>query len=184
MKASLALLAAVLALAAGCTTNAPNYQPVVANIDAAARLKSGIAVGKFDFKNGEESTLNSVTARADTFRSPVNNSYADYLAEAAKSELMAAGKLDAASRKSLTGTIEKNRLTAGGFYTNEAEVSVRFQLSGTGYDKTITSNHEWESSALGGIAIPRAITNYVITLQRLLNKLYSDPQFVEATSQP
>ncbi len=179
------LIALALAVISGCASNAPNYSPSITNIDAATKLRGNVAVGKFSFKKGEESSLNSVGARASTFISPVNGSYADYLAQAASTELKSAGKLDAASTNVLTGTIEKNYLSAAGLSTNDAEVSVRFKLQDgdkTRYDKSMTAKHEWESSFLGAIAIPRAIQNYVVTLQMLLNKLYSDPDFVTATA--
>jgi hypothetical protein len=180
-----AIAAAILSLAAaGCTSMAPTYQSPVANIDAAAKLQAGIDVGKFEFRKGEESSLNSVQARAASFTSPVNGSYADYFAEAVRADLRGAGKLDASSPKVLTGTIEKNDLSAGGVNTNDAEISVRFRLAQgdrAAYDKALTAKHQWESSFLGGIAIPRAIQNYVVTLQKLLHQLYSDPEFAAAT---
>ena len=52
--------------------------------------------------------------------------------------------------------------------------------AGTRYDKTLSDRYEWESSFMGGIAIPRAIQNYVVTIQRMLRKLYTDPEFARA----
>jgi uncharacterized protein YgfB (UPF0149 family) len=78
----------------------------------------------------------------------------------------------------------KNDLSAGGVNTNDAEVAVRFKLqegSTTRYEKTIDARHEWESSFLGGIAIPRAVQNYVVTVQKLLKQLYEDADFANAT---
>jgi hypothetical protein len=184
MNSRLALILVMAALAAGCATNAPTYQPVIANVEAASKLRGPVAVGKFDFTKGQEASLNSVTARTQSLNSPVNGSFADYLAEAAKSELKAAGKFDAASPKVLTGTIEKNSLSGAGIFTNDAEVSVRFTLTDgakPGFEKTLAVRHEWDSSFLGAIAIPRAFQNYVVAWQMLLYKLYIDPDFVDAT---
>jgi hypothetical protein len=178
------LITLAIALLSGCASNAPTYSPSVANVDAASKLRGSVSVNKFTFKKGEESSLNSVGARAASFKSPVNGSYADYLAQAVSDELKSAGKLDPNSTNALTGMIEKNSLSAAGINTNDAEVAVRFKLQDgatTNYEKLITAKHEWESSFLGGIAIPRAIQNYVVTLQKLLNNLYSDPDFVTAT---
>lgn len=179
----LRLFLVVLALGAlgGCAANAPQYAPVVVNIDAASKLPGSVAVGKFDLA---DPSLNSVSARSTSFASPVNGSYADYLASAATAELKAAGKYQESSPRVLTGTLEKNSLSAAGINTNDAEVTVRFKIaegSRAAYDKTLSVRHEWESSFLGGIAIPRAIQNYVVALQMLLNKLYSDPEFASAT---
>jgi hypothetical protein len=178
-------LFAMLALAAGCASNAPTYSASLANVEAAGKLRGSVAVGKFGFAPGMESQLNTVQARASTFTSPVNNSYADYIAKALETELAEAGKLDAASARKLTGTLEKNDLSAGGFNTNDAEIAVHFRLENGGavrYDKTLTAKHEWESSFMGGIAIPRAIQNYVVTVQKLLKELYDDADFVNATA--
>jgi hypothetical protein len=177
-------IALSIALISGCASNAPTYTPSVVNVDAASKLRGNVSVSKFTFKKGEESSLNSVGARAVSFKSPVNGSYADYLAQAVNDELKSAGKLDPNSTNALTGTIERNSLSAAGINTNDAEVAVRFKLQDgakTNYEKLLTAKHEWESSFLGGIAIPRAIQNYVVTIQKLLNNLYSDPDFVAAT---
>jgi hypothetical protein len=185
MNIRLLLACLVAALATGCASNAPVYSPSIANVELASKLPGSVAVGKFELKKGEEASLNSVGARASTFTSPVNGSYADYIGEAAKSELKSAGKLDAASSRVLTGIVEKNYLSAAGFITNDAEVTVRFKVADgarTTFEKALTAKHEWESSFLGGIAIPRAIQNYVVTVQMLLNKLYADPDFAGATA--
>lgn len=175
----------VAVLITGCTSTAPNYQNSIANIEAAGKLSGNVAVGKFAFEKGKEKELNDVGARASTFKSPVNDSYADYLAQAVSSELKAAGKLDPAATKTLTAVIEKNWLSAAGMSMNEAEVRVRFKLqdgTNTSFEKTLISKNEWESSFIGAIAIPRAIQNYVGTLQKLLNQLYSDSDFASATA--
>ena len=94
-----------------------------------------------------------------------------------------AGRLAESSGKVLTGIVEKNHLSAAGMNTNDAEITVRFRLtdgSRNAFEKTVTAAHEWESSFLGGIAIPRAIQNYVTTVQMLLAKLWADPEFAGA----
>lgn len=174
-------LAAAAIVLGGCAATAPQYAPVVANVDAAARLPGSLSVGKFELA---DPSLNHVTARGTSFESPVNGSYADFLASAARAELTAAGKYQEGAARVLTATVQKNSLSAAGINTNEAEVSVRFRLadgSRSHYDKTVSVQHAWESSFLGGIAIPRAIQNYVVALQMLLNKLFSDPEFASAT---
>jgi hypothetical protein len=170
----------LLVLMSGCTSMAPVYSPSVSNVESASRLGSSIAVGTFEFKKGEESRLNSIGARADSFTSPTNGSYAEYVADAVRSDLRGAGKLDPASPKVLTGVLEKNELSAAGINVNNAEISVRFKLvegGATRFEKTVSTRNEWESSLLGAIAIPRAIQNYVATVQKLVGQLFSDPDF-------
>jgi hypothetical protein len=139
----------------------------------AAKLPAKIKVDTMEFAKGQESSLNSIGARASTFTSPVNGSYAAYIGKALTDELASAGKLDANASKMLSGVIEKNYLSAAGLNTNESEIAVRFKL---------TDGHavKWESSFMGAIAIPRAIQNYVVTVQMLLAKLYADPDFSKA----
>ncbi|MBL8377042.1 MAG: hypothetical protein JNM79_04180 [Burkholderiales bacterium] len=169
---------------AACTTPAPPYAASVSNVEVTAKLGSAISVGKFEFDKGKESELNEVGARASNFPSPVNGSYADYFADAAMKELRAAGKFDAASPKALTGTLIKNHLSAAGLNTNDAALQVRFKLAeGTKvtYDKLVSAEHQWESAFLGAIAIPRALDQYIATIQKLMRSLFSDPDFVRAT---
>ena len=74
--------------------------------------------------------------------------------------------------------------SAGSLVTNTATVVVRFKLADgqrTRYDRTLTATDEWESSALGAIAIPRAIQRYVTTVQKLVGMLFADPDFIAAT---
>jgi hypothetical protein len=185
MSKSCLVLAAALALAAGCASTAPNYQTPIANVNAAGNLPGSLSVGRFELEKGRESELNSVQARGVAFSSPVNGSYADYIAQAAASDLKAAGKLDPSAPLALTGTVRKNDLSAAGINTNDAEITVEFRLkdaSGTRYEKTLTAHDEWESAFLGGIAIPRAIQNWVGTVQALLRKLYEDADFARATA--
>lgn len=102
-----------------------------------------------------------------------------------QTDLAAGGKLDAASARVLTGVVEKNDLSAAGIVTNQATVAVRFKLADaqrTRYEKTISVNDEWESSFMGAIAIPRAIQNYVVSIQKLIGKLFADPEFAAATA--
>lgn len=181
-------LAAALALAVllgACTHAAPVYTASVASVDVTSKLQGAIAVGKFTFAPGQEAQLNSVGARADTFTSPVNNSFADYIGDAATKDLKAAGKFDPASPRVLTGVLEKNYLSAAGMAVNDSDLIVRFRLAEGGqvlYEQPVEAKREWESSLLGAIAIPRALDNYIVTIQELMRKLFADPQFVAATA--
>ena len=185
IKITLAALA--LAIASGCTHMAPAYSSPVANVDAAAKLPAPVAVGTFTFKAGEEAKLNNVGARADSYNAPTHGSYAEYIQEGAKSDLRTAGKLSDSAPRVLTGVVERNDLSAAGMNTNDAHITVRFKLaqgSRVDYEKAVTADNEWESSFLGAIAIPRAIQNYVVTVQKVLLQLYTDPEFSGALKKP
>lgn len=181
-------LLTVLALAAllgACAQTAPAYQPSVTSANVTAKLGAPLAVGKFTYAAGKDEELNSVGARAGVFVSPINSSYADYFADAATKELKASGKFDAASPKVLTGVLEKNYLSAASLTLNNSELLVRFKLTSGGqttYEKVVEAKREWESAFLGAIAIPRALDNYIVTIQDLIRNLFADPEFVSATS--
>lgn len=179
-----AAIAGLAALLGACTFTAPPYQASVTSADVTDKLNGPLAVGKFEFAPGRAGELNSVGARAGRFLSPVNNSYADYFADAASKELAAAGKLDPAAPKVLTGVLLKNHLTAADSNLSTAELEVRFRLADQGkvlYEKVIESRREAESHFLGGLAIPRALDSYLANLQVLLRKLFADPEFIAAT---
>jgi len=168
-----------------CTTVAPPYAASVSNVDVTAKLAGPVAVGRFEFEKGREAELNSVGARAGVFVSPINNSYADYFGDAVTKELKAAGKFDASSPQVLTGVLMKNYLTAAGAQINQSDLQVRFRLAQGGstlYDKLIQAQNQWESSLMGAIAIPRALDNYVATIQKLISNLFSDPDFIRASA--
>jgi len=182
---SLLLILGLSGFLGACTTVAPPYAASVANVDVTAKLAGPIAVGKFEFEKGREAELNSVGARAGVFVSPINNSFADYFGDAVTKDLKAAGKFDASSPRVLTGVLVKNYLTAAGTQVNESDLQVRFRLAqgrNTLYDKLIQAQNQWESSFMGAIAIPRALDNYVATIQKLINNLFSDPDFIRASA--
>jgi hypothetical protein len=175
---------ALAALLGACSSVTPSYQPSVTSVDVTANLGAPLAVGKFEYAPGREAELNNVGARIVSFVSPVNGSYADYFADAAAKDLKAAGKLDPASPKVLTGMLLKNYLSAAGASVSQCELQVRFRLSSGGqitYEKVIEARREDESSFIGALAYPRAVASYSATLQLLLRNLFSDPEFISAT---
>jgi len=181
----LVMLAAVCALLGACASLTPQYPVSTANVDTARALPGALKVGKLDFAPGRESELNSVRARASIYRSPVNDSFPDYIAKALETDLAAGGRLNASSPRVVTGVLEKNDLSAAAITTNSAEVAVRFKVTDgarTRFDKVVSVTHEWDSSFLGAIAIPRAIENYVVTVQKLVGKLLGDSEFKAATA--
>ncbi|HQU47591.1 MAG TPA: hypothetical protein PLM09_00445 [Casimicrobiaceae bacterium] len=181
-RADIAMLAA--SMTSACVSVAPAYPVSITNATAAHALGAPIKVGAFVPAPGKEADLKGLRARAQVYASPTNDSYAEYIAVAVRSDLAAAGKVDDASPRVLTGSLEANDVSAGSLVTNTATVVVRFKLADgqrTRYDRTLTATDEWESSALGAIAIPRAIQRYVTTVQKLVGMLFADPDFIAAT---
>jgi hypothetical protein len=180
-KAAAALLA--VGLMHGCALQAPAYSPAVANVEA--MKKSGmrtVALGSFTVQAGATGG-SSIGLRGNPMSSPVGADYAAYLGEALRQELVLAGKLDPKSDTEIAGTLMKNDIAAAGINTNSGEIEARFVVRRAGavrFDAVKRAESSWESSFVGGIAVPRAQQQYPVIVQQLLAKLLADPQFVAA----
>jgi len=72
---------------------------------------------------------------------------------------------------------------AGGMTTNDGVIAARFTVQRAGqrrYEKTHRVQHEWEGAFAGAVAIPNAANNYPVMVQKLITKLVSDPDFIQA----
>lgn len=83
----------------------------------------------------------------------------------------------------VTGILVKNNIDAGGIATNEGQIEARFivkHLDQIKYDKVKRAELKWDSSFAGAVAIPLAVNNYPVMVQKLLNGLFSDHDFIAA----
>lgn len=175
------LFAAVMA--SGCSMMAPQYSPSIDNVQI---LKdAGVAaskLGKFDASPAQVN-VNGISLRGSTLQSPYANSYALYLAEAIRQELILAGKLGADSSIEISGTLLKNDIDVSGVSIGTGDMEARFVVrkgESKLYDKIKTVHSEWESSFAGAVALPRGQQEYPRLVQRLLAALYADPDFLKA----
>lgn len=175
----LMLLLSVLIITVGCTTMSPNYQESVENVKILQSANaSKVEVGKFTGKLEAE----ELSARGSTFKSPYSSLYSDYIREAVRMEIERAGLLDSVSPTVIEGILEQN-VTDAGIITGSQQIRVRFTVrksKGIVYDKTISVKNEWESSFMGAVAIPRAQNAFPATVTMLLEKLFTDHQFISA----
>lgn len=176
----------VLLLNVGCSMIAPNYSASIKNIEV---LK---AAGDFSAKIGQFESLpapenaNPISLRGSSLKSPYGNSYSDYLAEAIIQELSLAGKLSSSAKIEISGVLQRNDIDATGFSVGTGEIGARFVVKNgesVQYDRVKSVTHQWESSFVGGIAIPKAQNEYPNLVQKLLATLYSDPDFVVAITE-
>lgn len=176
-----ALLAAALFLH-GCALQAPRYQPSIDNVELIKKADlQPAALGAFTLQASAGGT--SISLRGNQMSSSVGADYAAYLADALRQELSLAGKLDPKSSFEISGVLLKNDIAAGGISTNSGEIEARFVVKNggkTGYDAIKRAEASWESSFVGGIAIPKAQQQYPVLVQQLLAKLLADPQFQAA----
>jgi hypothetical protein len=170
-------------LLAGCTATAPQYQATNSNAMALAVGTVKIDVAEFGL-GPRGNKLNSLSLRGSSYKSPIENSWAAYLREALKSELITGGRYQSGAPVKVSGTLLENELDAGSS-TGTARIQARFVAQRNGatvYDKVLTADKRWESSFIGAVAGPLAQQNYIATVSDLLAKLFADSDFVRATN--
>ncbi|MEO8061476.1 MAG: hypothetical protein ABI821_01875 [Pseudomonadota bacterium] len=175
------LLAACL-LATGCTLAGPRYNTFVGNTLALreAGLEK-VKIGEIRKDPQAKGNVDKVKARAMNVTSPYG-SYTAYLREALASEFDHADLLDAASPISIDGVLLENSL-AGAAHKEFAALQAQLTITRDGktaWQGIKSARYEWDSAFLGEIAIPRAIANYQIGVQRLIAAFIADPEFAAA----
>ncbi|AWV07584.1 hypothetical protein C9I47_1895 [Lysobacter maris] len=126
----------------------------------------------------------SLNVRGSHLHGGSDGTYATYLREALIAELVASGGYSADNELKLGGELVANDLSAG-IGTGNAKVGARFVLTRGGqtvFDKTLVSEHQWESSFIGAVAIPAAMDSYGAAVQKLIRELLTDPDFIEASA--
>lgn len=167
----------------GCAGPAPNYSPSIANVEA---LKKGNIVasnvGSITVAASVQGGT-SVRLRANTMESPIGSNFGDYIANALRQELELAKLIDANSSTVVSGELFRNEMDSAGISTGEGQIEARFLVKRDGqirFDKVKRADHKWESSFVGGIAIPNAIRAYPELVQKLITALVADAEFVNA----
>jgi hypothetical protein len=175
--AAAALVIGMTALS-GCANTMPAYS---ASPDNVAVLRSStvqpMRVSGMSMDPGNKDAR-SVSVRASTL-GPPEGSFADYLAQAARADLAAAGKLDPQSKRVLSGVLVRN-LVDSGINEGTSQHVARFWLDVDGkrvFDKELQVDSKWDSSFIGAIAIPAAMSNFTAGFQKLLRELFSDVEF-------
>ena len=182
MRTRIAVAALCAALAA-CSQTGPRYQASIDNVQELQRSKPAkIGVGTVKLDEPKAESLNRLSVRGTSVLSPYGG-YAEYLKEALQADLTTAGMYDPQARTVVNAVLTENDLDGTGASIGEAKVRARFTVTNGAtvrYDKEHAATHQWESSFIGGIAIPRAIQNYAAAVQKLLGSLFADPAFKAA----
>lgn len=170
----------VVALSA-CSTVAPPYAPSMDNVQT---LKNaGTYQTKVTAFTADKPADAALPMRGSSLESPYAKSYAAYVTEALKQELSLANKLAADTDIEISGILLKNDFDASGFSVGTAKLEVRFTVKKAGqlrYDQVKTASHEWPSSFVGAVALPRAMQEYTVVVQKLLAALYQDKEFTNS----
>jgi hypothetical protein len=175
-------LAACSGLVGCATLTAPRYGVHVSNTLALREAGlSKASIGEIRKDPEVRGNVDRVKARAITVASPYG-SFTDYLREALVNELDHADLLDPASPLRIDGVLRRNQISGNPgveFAIIEAELTVTRDGVEI-YRATKTGRHEWHSSFLGDVAIPRAVANYQTGVQRLIAAFIADPKFTAA----
>jgi len=167
-------------LATGCALQAPRYQPSLDNLEALKKVPTSIALGTFSVQSGAGGPI---SLRGNPMASSVGADYAAYLADALRQELALAGKLDPKSKIEVSGLLLKNEIAAAGISTNSGEIEARILVKNDGtqrFDKIKRAELTWDSSFVGGIAVPKAQQQYPLIVQKLLAMIWTDADFQAA----
>lgn len=177
-KIKIILALGLLQLVVGCSMNAPQYQPDFNSVNSLKDTSTpDLTSGHF---TEVDPSLNKISLRGSSLHSPYEDSYGTYLKNAVEEQLKQASKWDEASDLIISGTLLKNDVDASGFSIGEANLSAEFVLSVRGkivYQKVHSIHHEWASSFVGAVAIPNAVNNYSIAVQKLVAALFEDSEF-------
>lgn len=171
----------VVMLFSGCSIKSALYKPDFNSINELKTLS--IKPMTVQRGNSQNQKINEITLRSAKMVSSYGENFEDYLKISLEEHLMSANLFDKNSNLVITSTLLKNEVETGLVATGTADISANFTLKKDGkliYDKTHTIHHEWESSFVGAVAIPNAVENYPIAIQKLINKLMTDNEFLIA----
>lgn len=187
-KIRYATIAAVTAVAmqlTGCTTF--NLSPPQATVASTAKMRSAnlapVAVGAFKVDAGKADMDKGTSIRGNALGT-TGGSFSQYLAETLKVELKSAGLLDAASPTVVSGTLTNSEVH-GDIGTGKARLAARFVVTRGNmvqFDREVKVDDTWESSFIGGIAIPAAAAHYEGLYRKLVVALIDDADFRSAVS--
>lgn len=177
----LVVAAACIALLSGCSTMAPQYQSDFEVINTLKDIPlAKMQVGDFVSATPE---LDKVSIRGGSLVSPFGGSYSLYLQNALAEELKQSSLWDKDAESVVSGELLQNDFDASGINIGTADLSARFRVDKNGtpiYDKVHSVHHQWDSSFLGNVAIPHAINNYPIAVQKLISEFLLDIELLRA----
>jgi hypothetical protein len=177
------LLFLIFIITSGCSTVAPTYNGSRQNIEAINSIGDfKLAVDRFTDSDSPDNKK-QLSMRGSTATSPYGATYSSYIESAIRQDLSISGRYSDSSKNRVSGVLLKNDVDASGFSTGTGICEVEFSLINNAnvlYRKKIVQNHQWESSFAGAVAIPKATNEYPVMVERLLNKLFSDNDFIKA----
>lgn len=176
-----AVLGGAVALTACQTVKLPAPSPSPANVEKlrAASL-TPVNTGTFVLAPGRDKAMDTAQGglRSNSIE-PQGGSFALQLRDELATELRAAGLLDPNAKTVIEGQLTDSKLDAA-IGTGTGRLAARFVVKRDGkqvFDKELFAEASWESSFIGGIAIPAAVQQYGALYKTLVGKLIDDADF-------
>jgi hypothetical protein len=169
----------------GCASfEAPPYSPDYQAID---RLKSEpielLSVGEFS-PMSPQADVNRISLRGSGLKAK-QGTFAEYLQDAVRSDLIELGVYDANSPLSITATILENDIDVSGLSEGFGIMKVHLLVKRNDqvvFDQIFDARTEFPSSFAGAVAIPKGQQEYPNLVKALLNRIYIDVEFIKAVS--
>ncbi|MDQ1817029.1 hypothetical protein RBA41_27355 [Massilia sp. CCM 9210] len=143
-----------------------------------------VAVGSFTFDASKDPALDkSHSVRLGVLSAP-GGSFAQYLGNTLKADLLAASLLDANAPTVITGTLTLNGVDVP-VGTGKGVLAARFVVTRAGavrYDHELKVESSWNSPIAAANAIPRATREYELLYSDLIGELLDDDKFRAAIS--
>jgi hypothetical protein len=182
---SIRFLASLVVVAAfsGCSTLVPPpYSPDYQALDQLKKQAlEKVAVGTFQPRNAD-APVNKISLRAANLAGP-KGTFAQYLEDAMIQDLKEIGVFDVGAETRIEATLLKNDIDVSGLSTGTGRIDVELTITRNGAStlkKTYSAETKFESSFMGGVAIPKGQSEYPNLVRVLLSKVYADPEFIKA----
>ncbi len=179
--ATIAAAAVISMQLTGCMT--AKMAAPTPSVETAAKLRGAnltpVAVGSFKVDAAKSGIDSSISLRGGNSVSAPGGSFAQYLGETLKVELASAGLLDPASSTVVSGTLTQSEGNAA-VGTANAKLAARFVVTRgatVAFDRELSAEASWESSFMGGVAIPLAAQKYEGLYRTLVGNLVNDADF-------
>ena len=171
-----------LLLISGCASFAvPVYSPDYQTIDRLKKVDlEKMSIGEVGPRD-PDAEVNQITLRGATLKSP-NGTFASYLENAIRSDLIEMGFYDPKSTTRIDAIIFKNDMEAG-VSTGHGVMEVMWTIKKEGvrtFEKVYVANIQFESAFVGGMALDRGLAQYPNLVRALLRNVYGDPAFIKA----
>lgn len=172
----------MLALVGCASYKTPTYSSDYETLDSLKSYKlKKLAVENVKPESADEK-VNKITLRGGDLIVD-GGTFATYLGNAIKSDLLEINAYDPASQNKIEVTLLKNDIDVSGFSVGTGEIEVSLKVTSASnvlLEKNYSANTEFESAFGAIVAIPKGQSEYPKLVKKLLANIFSDKQFINA----